>query len=199
LNNSFFTSELTMTNRGPNDATITYDYTAALGGGSGTATDILAAKTQRIYPDAISYLRSIGVPLPETGGRGGTLRITFSGLSSSRDGAATVRTTTVVSNGRAGVAYNGVTSANLLNGTAYLCGLRQNSTDRSNAAFVNAGTSSDGPIRLRLTVSSGDVAALKSSQEMEPLSGQTEIILEPGGFQQNFRDTSGVWNHQWIH
>ena len=83
-----------MTNRGPNSAIITYDYTAAFGGGTGTASETLAANTQKIYPDAISYLRSIGVPLPDSGGRGGTLRITFSGLSSPSDGAATVRTTT---------------------------------------------------------------------------------------------------------
>ena len=183
LNNSFYTSELTLTNRGANTANITYDYTSAFGGGTGTASETLPAKTQKIYPDAVSYLRSIGVPLPGSGGRGGTLRITFSGLSSPGDGAATVRTTTVVADGRAGLAYNGVTNANLLNGTAYLCGLRQNSTDRSNAAFINAGSDSVGPIRLRLTVVSGDVTALKSSQKAA-LSGQTEFDLQPGEFQQ---------------
>src|SRR3990172_9794663 len=62
LNNSFFTSELTLTNRGTNSATVTYTYTAAFGGGSGTATDNLSAGIQRIYPNAIEYLRSIGVP-----------------------------------------------------------------------------------------------------------------------------------------
>ena len=176
LNNSFFTSELTLTNRGANSATVTYTYTAALGEGSGTATDNLPAGVQRIYPNAIEYLQSIGVPIPATGSRGGTLRISFTGLASSHDGAATVRTGTVVSNGRAGLAYNGVPVSDLLNGPAYLCGLRQNGTDRSNAAFINGGSSSEGSIRLKITVISGDPAA--------PASAETFVDLAPGGFQQ---------------
>ena len=38
LNNSYFTSELTFTNKGPGDVTIELNYVAAFGAGSGMAT-----------------------------------------------------------------------------------------------------------------------------------------------------------------
>src|SRR3974377_849434 len=53
---SFFTSELTLTNRRAPDVTLDYRYTAAFGGGSGLASDSLRSGQQRIIPDAISYL-----------------------------------------------------------------------------------------------------------------------------------------------
>src|SRR5574340_1427107 len=59
---SFYTSEMTLTNRGAAAARLAFEYTAAFGGGDGTATDTLAAGLQRVVPDAVGYLRSIGVP-----------------------------------------------------------------------------------------------------------------------------------------
>jgi hypothetical protein len=44
------------------------------------AFDELDPGEQRIIPMAIAYLRSLGVPIPDSGNRGGTLRITFPGL-----------------------------------------------------------------------------------------------------------------------
>src|SRR6185436_5602596 len=128
------TSELTMTNRGTGRASLLFTYTAAIGSGSGTATDTLEAGQQRIMGDAIVYLRSLGVPIPSSGSQGGTLRVSFSGLSSPAAGGVTVRTTTSVPAGRAGLAYVGVPSSMALTGPSYLCGLRQNATDRSNVA-----------------------------------------------------------------
>ena len=96
MNGSFFTSEMTMTHRGTQTASMNFTYTAAFGEGSGTGTDILTPGQQRIVPDAIAYLRSIGIPIPVAGGQGGTLSISFSGLSSPADVAVTVRTTTAV-------------------------------------------------------------------------------------------------------
>jgi PKD repeat protein len=177
LNNSFFTSELGLTNRGGTNASIAYAYTAAFGGASGAAADSLAAGRQKIVPDAISYLRGLGIPLGDSGNRGGTLRITFTGLSAPDAGAATVRTTTIVADGRAGLAYGGLPAARLLTSAVYLCGLRQNATDRSNVAVINAGGSSDGDIVLRLTVVSGDPANPKTQ-------ALPDITLPPGGFSQ---------------
>ena len=68
-------------------------------GGSGTVTTTLPAGQQRIVPDAIAYLVSLGMPIPATGNRGGTLRVRFTGLSSPSDGAVTVRTATAVASG----------------------------------------------------------------------------------------------------
>jgi hypothetical protein len=155
LNNSFFTSELMLCNRGSTNPTLEFAYTAAFGGGSGTATDVLPSGQQRIFPDALAYLNSLGVPIPASGNRGGTLAIRFSGLSSPSDASATARTTSIVPGGRAGLAYSGVDVSAALTGPAYLCGLRQNAADRSNVAVQNAGTATDGDIVLRLTVFSG--------------------------------------------
>jgi|GEM_PF-1048782 len=174
---SFFTTELALTNRGTTDATITYAYTAAFGGSSGTATDTLPAGRQKTYTDTIATLRGLGIPLGDSGNRGGTLQVRFNGLSSPNAGAATVRTATPVADGRAGLAYAGLPSTRLLSAPVYLCGLRQNSFDRSNVAVMNAGAATDGDITLRLTVVSGDPANPKT--QVLP-----DVTLSPGGFSQ---------------
>jgi hypothetical protein len=176
LNGAFFTSELTLTNRGTGRASLLFTYTAAIGSGSGTAADTLEAGQQRIMGDAIAYLRSLGVPISSLGSQGGTLRVSFLGLSSPADGGVTVRTTTSVPTGRAGLAYAGIPSSMAVSGPSYLCGLRQNATDRSNVALQNVGSSSAGAITLRLTVFSGD-----GSGASQTLPDQ---VLPPGSFVQ---------------
>ena len=136
-NNSFFTSELTLTNRAEEEATLHYTYTAHRGGGSGTVSDRLAPGLQRILPDAIGYLTNLGIPIPSYGNRLGTLRVEVSG---SADVGVSVRTTTPTPEGRAGLAYPGIAAAAGFTEAVYLCGLRQNSQDRSNVAFQNMGT-----------------------------------------------------------
>ena len=69
---SFFTSELTLTNRGFQEARLDYTYTAHAGGGNGTAFDLLAPGEQRIESDALGYLKRLGIPIPATGNRIGT-------------------------------------------------------------------------------------------------------------------------------
>ena len=59
-NQSFFTSELTLTNRGDQDVRLDYTYTADRGGGTGTASDVLPAGRQRVETDALTYLRGLG-------------------------------------------------------------------------------------------------------------------------------------------
>jgi hypothetical protein len=106
LNNSYFTTELTITNRGAT-ANLEFVYTAAFGGGSGTARDTLEAMIARRIPDAIEYLRSIGIPIPHKGDRGGTLLIRAYDIWSPGDIVVMARTTTPVPEGRAGLAYWG--------------------------------------------------------------------------------------------
>ncbi|MCM3876520.1 MAG: hypothetical protein NEA02_08880 [Thermoanaerobaculia bacterium] len=176
LQDAFFTSEMVLTNRGTTQASIAYTYVASNGGGSGSGNDTLAPGEQRVIPDAISYLRSRGVPIPDSGNRVGTLRVAFTGLSSASAGAVTVRTTTPVPptapTGRAGLAYAGVAAPQLLTGTAYLCGLRENAFDRTNVAIQNAG---DADVRIRLTFLAGDGSSA---------TGSVEDTLSPGGFKQ---------------
>ncbi len=177
LNGSFFSSEMSVTNRGTFSATVEFVYTAAFGQGSGTVTDSLGTGQQRIVKDTIAYLRTLGLAIPTSGSQGGTLRVNFTGLSAASDGAVSVRTTTIAPGGRAGLAYAGIPISQGLTTPAYISGLRQNSTDRSNVAVQNVGSSSDGDITLQVTVFSGDVANPKVSQ-------LSDIVLHPGDFQQ---------------
>ena len=176
---SFFTSELTLTNRGGNPAAIQYTYTAAFGGGSGTAIDSLEPGRQRVIPDAIAYLTSLGVPIG-SGSAGGTLAVDFTELSSPSDAGVTVRVSTPVEegSGRAGLAYLGLDPDGLLTGPAFITGLRQNSQDRSNVAVQNTGISSGEEITVRVTVFSGDPAAPGRSLVLP------DRTLPPGGFYQ---------------
>ena len=155
-NNSVFTSELTLTNRGNQEARLGYTYTADRGGGSGRASDRIAPGQQKIEPDAMAYLRRLGIPIPHSGNRLGTLRVEVTGSS---DLGVSVRTTTLVPEGRAGLAYPGIAAAAGFEEAVYLCGLRQNGQDRSNVAVQNAGGAGEESITLRVTVYSGDQAS----------------------------------------
>ena len=173
-NQSFFTSELTLTNRGEQDVKLDYTYTADRGGGTGTASDVLPAGRQRVETDALTYLRGLGIAIPETGNRIGTLRVEAR-LGSEVE--AVVRTTTLVPEGRAGLAYLGVAEEEGFEEAVYLCGLRQNNRDRSNVAFQNMGAPEEGAITVRTTVYSGE-AADATARVLE------DVTLEPGGFHQ---------------
>ena len=174
-NNSFFTSELTLTNRGTEAATLGYTYTTPGGRKIGMATDSLAPGRQRIEPDAIGYLTNLGIPIPASGNRIGTLGVEVSGSSTV---GVWARTTTIVPDGRAGLAYPGIPRDEGFQESVYLCGLRENRQDRSNVAVQNMGDSSDGSLNLRVTIFSGDSAAPGRSMVLPVLS------LPPGGFHQ---------------
>ena len=173
-NDSLFASELTLTNRGGEEATLVYTYTAHAGGGSGTATDTLPPGQQKIARDAFEYLRHLGMPIPGGGNRLGTLRVEVSGSS---EVGVWVRTTTVVPDGRAGLAYPGIAAASGFTEAVHLCGLRQNTQDRSNMAFQHMGTPEQGNLTLRTTMFSGD----PSDPTPRVLK---DVTLHPGGFHQ---------------
>ena len=175
-NESFFTSELTLTNRGDEEVKLDYTYTSKDESDkrSGTASDVLAAGRQKIEIDGLDYLRNLGVPIPETGNQLGTLRVEVP-LGSEVE--AVVRTTTLVPDGRAGLAYPGVAEEEGFTEAVYLSGLRQNSQDRSNVAFQNMGAPGEGAIILRTTVYSGE-AGDATARELD------DVALEPGRFHQ---------------
>ena len=168
-------SELTLSNRGTQPATLEFTYTASFGGGSGAATDDLPAGRQRIVPDAIDYLRALGVPIPDSGSRGGRLSVRFSGLDSESEGTVTARTTRTVDGVRSGWSHPGVSTG--FHQPVYLCGLRHDDADRSSLVVHNLGGRESGDIILRLTVVSGDPQRPGSSI----LEDQA---LEPGSFRQ---------------
>ena len=176
IGGAFYESELTLANRSSRDATVELTYTAAFGGGGGQARTTLEAGRQRIAPDAVAYLRQLGIPIPESGSRGGTLRVRFYGLPSPDEGAVFVRTTTAVTEGRAGVAYPGLPMS-LLGGYQALYGLRQDASYRTNLALQNAGEAQDGDIILRVQV----FASNSTAEFPEILLHQ---VIPPGGFYQ---------------
>ena len=173
-NDSFFTSEMTLTNRGTREARLHYTYTAHIGRGTGSASEVLPAGHQRVVSDALDHLRNLGIPIPAEGNRIGTLRVEAPVASQV---AVLVRTTTAVPDGRAGLAYPGIGMEEGFQRAVYLCGLRQNTQDRSNLAFQNMGAPEEGPIILRTTVFSGD------PNGPAPRVLQ-EVRLGPGGFHQ---------------
>ena len=172
--NSFYTSEMILTNRGSREARLDYTYRSYAGGGDGKASDTLAPGRQKIERDAYSYLRRLGVPVRDSGNRIGTLAVET--LASAGVGIL-VRTTTRVPEGRAGLAYRGITIEEGFHEPVYLPGLRQNSQDRSNLAFQHMGTDEDGPITLQTRVFTGE----PNDYGVRFLD---EVTLEPGGFHQ---------------
>ena len=175
-NGSSYTSELTLTNKTDSAVSLSLRYTATPSNVTGQVSDVQLSPGQQIESDAIEYLRGLGLPIASSGNRVGTLRVRALGTSSPADVAVTVRTSSPVPEGRAGLTYRAVPVAtDGLTGPSYLCGLRQNETDRTNVAVQHAGAS--GNITLRVSVFSGD-ATLSDPQLV------SELALPPGGFKQ---------------
>jgi hypothetical protein len=113
---SFYTTELTFTNRGTSIANVDLSYVATTGGGSGS-TSITIPPGQSVFSNAIEYLRGQGLAIPDSGPRIGTLRAHISNLSTASAAGITARTTTLVRDGsgtlvgRAGLAYAAITSS----------------------------------------------------------------------------------------
>jgi PKD repeat protein len=172
-----FSSELTLTNSGETAATVRLRYTAAPvfgGAGSGTVTRPLGAGQQVVITDVMAYLRQNGLQIPTGSNQGGSLRVEFEGLSNAGAGYAAARTTAPVAGvGRAGLSYPGVDVTKAFKENVAIFGLRQNPSDRSNLALVNASTTS--PVTLTVYVVKGDgTAAIK----FDP------ITLQPGEWNQ---------------
>ena len=175
-NGSSYTSELTLTNKTDTAVTLSLRYTATPSNVTGQVSDVQLSPGQQIESDAIEYLRGLGLPIASSGNRVGTLKVRALGTYSPADVAVTVRTSSPVPEGRAGLTYRAVPVAtDGLTGPSYLCGLRQNETDRTNVAVQHAGAS--GNITLRVSVFSGD-ATLSDPQLV------SELALPPGGFKQ---------------
>ena len=180
-----YASELSLANRGTTDATVTLLYTAASaigGSGSGSATLSLPAGRQLVQADAIAFLRTLGLSIP-SGNQGGSLRVTFAGLSSSDAGFASVRITAPAENGRAGVAYVAPGLDSLpSSATSWLFGLRSSSQDRTNVAVANAANASS--ITLRLTLFDGASSSKTVLPDLTLAAGQwsqlNDVLLGTG-------------------
>jgi hypothetical protein len=178
---TYWESDITITNSGAEDASVDLTYTAATGFGSGTVSARLPAGGRLSSPSMSGFLSGLGLPLPEGVPRSGTLRAVFHNLASAHAAAISVRT----SSGGAGVAYPGVEPPALT--TQVVADLRQDTRDRSNLGVMHAGTASDGPIRLAITLTATDGGPARSLQ-------LPVLELQPGEFRQFDRilETSGL-------
>lgn len=156
---SRFSTELTLANRGGTTAAVQLAYTPATAlnaSGSGVVTTSLAARKQMVIPDTIGFLRSGGLAIPADGSnQGGTLRVTFSGLSSADVAYVGARTTTPSGTGRAGLSYPGVRPEDCFTDFAWLYGLRENGAERTNLALANANASSAVTLRVNIWPADG--------------------------------------------
>lgn len=182
-----YTTELAITNREAKPLTLTLKYTASLGEGSGTIPATIAAGQQLVIDDVIGYLRGKGLGIPTTGAQGGTLLVTFEGISKATLVSVTARTASQTSppqpGGRAGLAYSALAPWEASLGALTVYGLRSNDTDRANLAVFSMSAE---PVTVRVTAYSGarDGASQVIEEELTlPAFGwrQFDRVLEKAG------------------
>ena len=178
LGTNRYATEVTLANLGAAPLALSLDYfaTAEFGGGSGSVALTLAAREQRVIPDAVGFLRDGGLAIPGGGENvAGSLRVRAPAGTPTGDLAAGARTFTgsSVRDGTFGVFYPGLALSEAADGTAWVHGLQQNAAMRSNLAFVNFGDA--GPVTLRVTFF-GEVG--------NPLPGTEVWELAPGEWRQ---------------
>ncbi|HYN42941.1 MAG TPA: hypothetical protein VE129_14275, partial [Thermoanaerobaculia bacterium] len=182
LGASRYATEVTLANLGgsPLVVTLTYSATAQFGGGSGSVPLTLAAGEQKIIPDAISFLRAGGLGIPAGGVNvAGSLLVKAPAGTSPDVLVAGARTFTGSSlrAGTFGVYYPGLTPAESASGSAWVHGLQQNPSMRSNVAFVNVGDA--GPVKLRITFFGETGQALANPEEWTLGGGEWKQLGAP--------------------
>lgn len=184
---SRFSTELVVANRGASTATIRATYTPARrfgGAGGGTVSELIGRGQQKSWPDALAWLRTRGLAIPEAseGSQGGTLRVELTGLVSASDGVALARTTTPTGGGRAGLATPAPRVQDLVSETAVLYGLRETPFDRTNLALLSGAVA--GTTRLRVSLhSAGRTFVLPETVTLEPGEWvQLDSVLDRAGF-----------------
>jgi len=134
-----YTTSLTLTNLTGTSVPVVLDYRASLGAGSGLVALTMATGEQLIEPDVIAFLRQQGLNIPSDGSaQAGTLYvIPPSGTEPSTFVAGARTSTPGPSGGSFGVFYPALTLYQASYATAYVVGLQQNATQRSNLAVVD--------------------------------------------------------------
>ncbi len=153
-----YTSDLTLTNPTSSAVTVTLTYTASTvfsGAGSGTKTATLAARQQLVVPNAITYLRGLGLAIPSTGNQGGTLLVSgapaLARTSNPNPDAAV--------GGTFGLAYPAVGSSARAKGEAWVYGLRQDADARTNLAIADARAGNAAGVEYVVDVFDADTGA----------------------------------------
>lgn len=175
LSSPRFRTELVLTNHGPVAAQLEWTYTASVGGGSGSTRETIERGRQRVIPDAFTYLREHGVPLPADVDRIGTLRLVATGLDGPADLALLARVVAPHPGGSVGVSVPGLAPSELLVSPPGPLPLLETADERTNLALVNAGSGDGGDVVLRVTI--GEAAPL-------------DVRLSPGEWRQLDRPLS---------
>ncbi|MEO8585266.1 MAG: sialidase family protein [Acidobacteriota bacterium] len=152
-----YTTELSVTNRGSSDASMSLQYTASLGSGTGTVRNVLVrAGQQWVQADIVGFLRQQGLAIPAGAQQAGTLLVTLENLSGNDVAGVVARTTAATlppqPAGAAGLAYGGVDPARAATTSSTVYGLRTTAADRTNLAVYNA---SPDPLTFRVEVFDG--------------------------------------------
>jgi len=170
-----FRSELVLGNLGAAAATLQVSYVESLSrelGPGGIVTFTLAAGEQRILPDAVELLRSMGAAIGPRGSASyaGALRVRVSGVPAS-DVFVGARTASLSpAGGQFGLFTPGVYGGAEAQEQAFVFGLQSGATTRANVAVLNAGDSAAGSVTLELTAFDGDAAGAARGSETLTLS-----------------------------
>ncbi len=184
---SHYTSDFVAVNHSGNDATLVLVYVPAAstpGAGGPAVARTLPAGRQLYVPDVIAFLAANGWALPSDGsGKLGTFFATFVGVSDPAAVFAGSRTSTPNLSASVGGAFGtfapAVPSGSATSSAdAWIYGLRENASFRSNLAVVHApGTASgatSGPVSLEIQLYDGDSGA--------PAGAPLTQTLQPGAF-----------------
>jgi PKD repeat protein/photosystem II stability/assembly factor-like uncharacterized protein len=169
-----FQSELVLGSPYAQPITLTMTYVESLspaGGAGGVAMESLQPYEQKIIPNALDYLRSKGVAIGPRGAgsyagalqisalRNGSLAWLFVGA---RTGAP------AAGGGQYGLFYRATQVSEAASGEAWVFGLQQNATNRSNLAVVNFGNVNVTDA-YRVDVYDGDTGKLAGSSAVQNL------------------------------
>lgn len=154
-----FRTELVLANRGPSPISLALDYRESLSpalGGGGTATVALGAREQRIVPEAVAWLRGLGVAIGPAGAASyaGRLRVAASAGASGLHASARISSPSP-GGGAYGVFLPGAGPSELLAGEGVVAGLRADDDVRSNLALVHAGAPGSGPVSVEVALFDG--------------------------------------------
>ena len=166
-----FRTELVLANRAAAPVLLTIDYRESLAAGLGAGGQVpltLGAREQRIVPDAVAWLRSLGIGIGPVGAASYAGRLRVTGPAGASGLHASARISAASTGGGAyGVFLPGVAGGAETATEAWVTGLRSDATTRSNLAVVHAGAPGSGPLTLEVRfydgAASGRIAGAPSN------------------------------------
>ncbi|MHB8799450.1 MAG: hypothetical protein ACYDBY_13400 [Thermoanaerobaculia bacterium] len=189
-----FLSELVVANRGATTARLSLSYVESLspaGGPGGTVWLDVAAGRQEIIPDAIEFLRSLGISIGPKGmaSYAGAVRIAVSRVEPHEVFIGARTAAQSPEGGQFGLFTPCVYPGQEATTEARIYGLAADDQNRTNVAVLHAGPDGSGSITLRLQVLDGDSGG-------ELAGPPLEVTLEPGQWAQpvGFFAAAGVEN-----